>query len=414
MAQGLSIPSLGIGGMPDLGVQFSDAQKQQKTAMEKVGTATTQREAALAPVEKKIADAGTSAPQAPQYDQVPDKFQHMGMDDKQMTEAMSTMLALSAIGGLMTRTPMTAALNSFSAGMQGLMKGDHELFQRESKTFDHNMKQAIAKNQQAAAEYKDAWEKHKLDITTLQSEWNMISKKYGDTVAGANIEAKNASDVMKHVENLVRMAEQGEKTRKMFEMQTRQLDERQRHNEAQEALGRSRNDTALKRIEASKKTGGGIGLKGKQLDSYINNTSNIEAIQDIIKELQENPDAVGFKQFVPGVVLNRVDPDGTPVRASIANINSMTIKDRAGTAQTVQEMKNIAPFIPRDGDNADTMITKLTRMERELKRHNDTAFKAVGAGGAPAADAGGASPYPDAEKEKRYQEWKAQQGGEGG
>ncbi len=161
----------------------------------------------------------------------------------------------------------------------------------------------------------------------------------------------------------------------------RRLSETERHNVATEESARDRNAVARERIALARTNGTASGLKGKMLDSYVHNESNIDSITEIINELEKNPEAVGFKTLIPGIALNRADPEGTPIRASIANLTSMTIRDRAGTAQTAQELKNIAPFIPRDGDDYPTVVTKLKGMQKQMRDLNSSITKNATVGG---------------------------------
>lgn len=397
---GLTMPSA------DPAKRLGELAGERKAAQAKLETDSAGVQAKMAAERKAGADL-----QTPKLENVDAQFQHKGMSGEDMQSAMQTMFAFAALGGAMTRTPMTAALNAFSGAMKGFQQGDDILFKREAESFDRNLKVAMAKNQQAMNEYKIAFDKHRGNMQDLQSEWSLLTKKYGDTVAAINGERQDIAGMLKHMESMRKMDEQIRRTDQQFQVQMRRIDEmstqRTADRESRERMGVERNKIAQQKVDAAGKKGNELGLKGKQLDSYIHNEANIEAIDQIIQAVTESPDALGFKTLIPGIVLNRADPEGTPTRAAIANLTSMTIKDRAGTAQTAQEMKNIAPFIPRDGDDAQTVMTKLTGMKREMKRMNDTAVRVVGGNDGKGGD--GVEPYSDSEKEARYQQWKAKQ-----
>lgn len=168
--------------------------------------------------------AAASTMQPPKLDKVPDKFEHKGMSPKELNDSMTTLFTLAALGGAMTRAPMTAALNAFSAGIKGLSQGDHEVFQRESEMFDRNFKIAIAKNKEAMDEYRLAFEKHRGNISDLMNEWQILAKKHGDTVSAVNMERQDIQGMLRQIEAMSRMDANAERTRQMFQMQQQRID----------------------------------------------------------------------------------------------------------------------------------------------------------------------------------------------
>lgn len=397
---------IGLRSPPEMGgitPMFDPAkyrEREQKSAdIEKqIGETIKAREAALTPVETKMADLQKTAPELPKFEKLPDKLEYKGPNPKEQQEFLSSMFMFAALGGMMTRQPMTAALNSFASAMAGYRAGDAEKFQRESKVFEENLKLAISKNKQAHDEYMMAFEKHKGNVSALKTEWDLIARKYGDTISQLNTENNNVKGQLQRMEAMRRgdqSAMQSERQHKLqmakmqesLNMQRANLEERRREFDLRQEQSQRQFEARLEqqrvlaeqKIAAAKEKGSAAGLKGKQLDTFIHNTSNIEAMDELIKAIAENPDAVGFKTLVPGIILNRADPEGIPIRASIANVTSLTIKDRAGLAQTVSEMKNLAPFIPRQGDDANTVITKLRGMQKEMRRMNDTMLTVTGA-----------------------------------
>lgn len=425
MAEGLQIPDSALGGMPampSLRQQFAEAQTENASAMQDLDKAKKDSSAARLAGKEKIEGIQKNAPAVPDLKPLPENFQHKGMDDKAMTDAMQTMFVFAALGGAMTRTPMTGAMKAFGGALKGLAQGDQVAFQREGAEFDRNLKVAMQKNNEALAKYKASFEKHKGDLSAALQEIQLEAAAHNDTVTGALARANNAKGVMQQIQSMASTAAKIDSVQKNFELRmkaeerrhqewqarieqgNRRLEEVIRSNQARETNTADRNATYRQRMEGAGKQG----LKGKAADAFVHNESNIEALGDVLKQIDENPDAFGFKTMMPGIVLNRMDAEGTPVRAALANITSMTIKDRAGTAQTASEMKNLAPFIPRDGDDVQTVKTKINSMITEMARMNKHL-----SGGASASPAGAAphEPFSDPDKEKRYQDWKAKQGG---
>lgn len=395
----IPLPAKVLGGMPPvpaLGQMYGDAKKENTDAMAEVTAAKDASSKARLAGKEKVAGIQAGAPTPPPLEKLPDEFKHKGMNDKEMTDTLQTMFVFAALGGAMTRTPMTTAIKAFGGAMEGLVKGDQISFQREAATFDKNLKLAMTKNSEAMQKYKLAFEKHKGDLGAAMQEIQLEAAAHNDTVTGALARANNAKAIMSQIQAMQRTEATMQQAQKKMEQTAataaardaqrhaeamaridqgnQRLAETVRHNQAGETNTANRNATYRQRIEGA----GQQGLKGKAADAFVHNESNAEALTDVLKQIEENPDAFGFKTLMPGIVLNRMDSDGTPVRAALANITSMTIKDRAGTAQTASEMKNIAPFIPRDGDDVETVKTKIKGMITEMARMNKHL-----AGGAP-------------------------------
>lgn len=132
--------------------------------------------------------------------------------------------------------------------------------------------------------------------------------------------------------------------------------------------------------------GGGVVPRQQQiptaaLDAIRTNDLNLQKINDVLDATDQNitpdrakkltergikydPKAFGAKTLTPNVILNRIDPSGTDARAIGADLSSMVIHERAGASQTVSEIKNLQPFIPRAGDDAATVRKKLQGFKR--------------------------------------------------
>lgn len=97
---------------------------------------------------------------------------------------------------------------------------------------------------------------------------------------------------------------------------------------------------------------------------------NVDALKQIdraLTALKARPDSVGgvgstAASMIPGVanLQNRFgDPEGTQLRALIADIGSLKIHDRSGAAVTASEFPRLRPFIPSISDDPKTVETKL-------------------------------------------------------
>ena len=124
-----------------------------------------------------------------------------------------------------------------------------------------------------------------------------------------------------------------------------------------------------------KQGGVDIGVKPKDLrpvPTIINTavTQNQAVLNKINRAetlLQETPDATGIiKSITPDILLNRVDKQGTSVRALLAELAATKVHDLSGAAVSASEFARLKPFLPQPSDDVDTLKTKLTGMKTEL------------------------------------------------
>ena len=92
------------------------------------------------------------------------------------------------------------------------------------------------------------------------------------------------------------------------------------------------------------------------------NNQTLKSIDEAIRLIKENPDAVGWKGYAPNKILNETNPKGVDARAAISNIGSLKLHERSGAAVTASEFPRLAPFIPLATDDAATVVKKLTQM----------------------------------------------------
>jgi hypothetical protein len=172
-------------------------------------------------------------------------------------------------------------------------------------------------------------------------------------------------------------------------------------------------------------------LPASAAKGHLDNMQNLDRAQRALDLIEGkmvgdgagDPEATGLKGYLPNQLLNRIDPQGVDTRAAIADLGSLVIHDRSGAAVTAAEFPRLAPFIPTEKDEPDTVKKKLRRFVQNYKavvEDSEEFYRSSGynvprinkqapAGKpapSPAAPAGGSY---DADKERRYQEWKARQ-----
>jgi hypothetical protein len=111
-------------------------------------------------------------------------------------------------------------------------------------------------------------------------------------------------------------------------------------------------------------------------DGVRGNMAAIKQIDETIKELQRNPNAMGLLNKLGENVRQRLDPNGIEARAGVANIGSLILHDRSGAAVTAAETPRLLPFIPTTTDTATAAIKKLQALKHQYENENEaTSFQ---------------------------------------
>jgi hypothetical protein len=143
------------------------------------------------------------------------------------------------------------------------------------------------------------------------------------------------------------------------------------------------------------------------------NSAQISVIDKALQSVAANESAVGWKRGIGelpviggiGDAINqRRDPGGVETRALIANVGSLTIKDRSGAAVTVSESARLRPFIPSIADTPAAIRTKLNGL-RAAVAEETRLLQQGGPGHAPSKGSGSVSGAPPS-----YEQWKASRG----
>jgi hypothetical protein len=110
------------------------------------------------------------------------------------------------------------------------------------------------------------------------------------------------------------------------------------------------------------------------VQTVLDNEKSLGVIDDALAHLEKNPDAVGSVNAIPGATWVRNHVTGTDedvnTRASIADIGSLTIRDRSGAAVSAAEFPRIRPFIPSETDTPQAARVKLARMRQIIAEEN--------------------------------------------
>jgi hypothetical protein len=126
--------------------------------------------------------------------------------------------------------------------------------------------------------------------------------------------------------------------------------------------------------------------------------AEMRTINSAIEDVKRTPSAFSLERGVatmagsiPESVRGRMDsPEERKVRAFVYNVVSKSINERAGAAQSAQELARLRSFLPAETDNAQQVQDKLVGYQQYLSERR----KGFEVPGIPAAPTGGGTPAP--------------------
>lgn len=151
---------------------------------------------------------------------------------------------------------------------------------------------------------------------------------------------------------------------------------------AQQQLGMERERLELSKEEAQRKRAEVPSETRKELTSIDQQRSIIEGA---LKAVKETPGAFSFARgaaaaalpFGESIVGRTETPEQTQARAYVFNNVSRVINERAGAAQSAQEMQRLRSFLPADTDNAEQIANKLKGFQTYLQDLEKGTIKAA-------------------------------------
>lgn len=104
-------------------------------------------------------------------------------------------------------------------------------------------------------------------------------------------------------------------------------------------------------------------------EGLTHNYAQLGMMDDALDALKTTAgkNAVGLKGYLWQDLLNRMDPEGVELRATLADIGSAKIKDRTGATMTIAEQPRLLPFIPLPTDRADVAVDKIMRLRQQIE-----------------------------------------------
>ena len=143
------------------------------------------------------------------------------------------------------------------------------------------------------------------------------------------------------------------------------------------------------------------GLTPKLTEAQKKELSTIEAqektVQGALDAVKKTPTAFGMARgaatmsgSIPETIAGRFDsPAQREARSYVYNVVSKVINERAGAAQSAQELARLRSFLPAEMDSADQITSKLNAFQTYLKDQREGWAKPQGPGVAPSAPSNG-------------------------
>ncbi len=365
---------------------------------------------ALAPINKEIStgtkDLSEMASKGPDTVPLPEnKAQHMSPES--MSKAFSTFLTLGALGGLLTRQPMTAALNNMTAAMKGLHDGDEEQYKRATDEFNNNFTKATAANKAKMDEYNRVFSAKDKTVAEKIREAGDIAKQYGDELNSLNFKAGNLKDAFKNMEASQKMAFEAQKhvdTMRKFDQDRSEraaehaatLAETHRFHESEVQHWKDEGIISKERAESYKNHVNAVKSSGKQMNPSMKKSveldiKEIDFALDALQKMKTKTGSPFLAQDKPGVLNSLLGKSATPeemqaydkyanrLSVAIASIQSM------GRGQISDaKVREARKLIPQLGDKPES-IKASWDMIKNIRNQADEVLKNEGL---PGPDAG--------------------------
>lgn len=132
-------------------------------------------------------EAITPPPAPPQLQSLP-VFQPREITGQEKTQFAGVVAAIAGLAGLATRAPLTAALNSAGAAMEGYNKGSIQQADLDLKNFNMQMVRAKEQNDQTMQQYNAVMENKKYSLSQKMQLWRVIAAEKQDVLAQAALD----------------------------------------------------------------------------------------------------------------------------------------------------------------------------------------------------------------------------------
>ena len=386
-------------------------------------------------IKMKEQEISTQMENMPTFQQ-PADFKAEHMKPEEVANDYALYAAMAFLGGARSRAPMQAAITGFTGAVEGMVKGDEAKVEEQYKTYKTNFDKAIKSYEEELKAYKNNVEKNKFDIDALIRGHELIRHEYE---AGAKQVKEGVEDIEKRIDSMSKALE------KAREVDQRYAEMALRKSEAK-AAGKAAGGTdrftqnilgstvelarSLKQLShmGLKVNSGMFGMMDKKtgfLDAPLNAVARLSTDDDaqIYQTLASNLgislatiESNGYKptqavtdKFDKAFTWQKGDSLGKKLYTIADSIAQAEVRSELALAKgnvpeeqkaiirdNIKALKEMFPFQPEDIIDAN----KQGKTFKELIEEKSSGLRKE-------TPAETVKPYDDAEKERRYQEWKA-------
>ncbi len=206
---------------------------QLEESSKRIGEVKEAQRAEKAPLIAEIRAAGRE--KAPEYkpNELP-KFEAPQLDPQEVGDSIGMITVLAAMGGLLTRQPLTAALEAFSGGVQGIVQGHEGNYRKAEETFKLNFQRAKTENDELYRKVQDARERNKTNMQGLMNELSLISAEHQDALGSEMLRRQDLTSYLGKIEKMHELTSKTGATMATIFSNIDRNNEARRHNLATE------------------------------------------------------------------------------------------------------------------------------------------------------------------------------------
>ena len=305
LTQGLASPT-GTGLRPNAaqlarmgtgGVNPYDARAEamenniQKAIEDRRRALVRQQQELVDPANKLMAEAQKPTPrgEAQKFNTEPPSF---GMSQDEMKNMLSTVTALAAVGGMLTRRPLTAMLGNFSAGVNGFVQGKMQDYKMQMDQFKINFEKAKADHDEYWKALQSGIEASKGDLAKMQVVLQTKAMQYGqeNDIKGLDIQGLQTQygQILRRAASFESTWEKVQRLHEATQNQVENRLERRRaaqvHEQETERHNREMEESKAARTPK---------ISQKDAQSLAAIEQNVSRIDSILKQVEARPGVTG-------------------------------------------------------------------------------------------------------------------------
>jgi hypothetical protein len=402
--QGSMPPSISGGTLPPAISQdprVQAAQQQASAANSQVDDIQARKQEEMAPINADIAqkaqDLGQMAAKGPDQQALPENTaKHI--DSKQLSDSFSAFMTLGALAGLLSKTPMTAALNNMTGAIKGVQEGDEEQYKRQYDQFTQNYQKAIDANKAKLDEYNRIFANSKISLDEKVREAGLVANKYGDELVRAEARNQNAKGIQQAIDAASKAQEHAsDKKQELDHWHQEHVDKMTEHADSIARQNAELDETIRyhnAEIEKMKATGVGRDMPATMRKSVELDIKELNQSLDKLTGLKTKTGSPFLSEEKPGVFAQMVGKGVTPAEMQTYDVYANRIATGIASIQSMgrgqvsdSKVREARKLVPQLGDKPETVAAKIA----QIKAIKNMAQEEMDKGGNPSSPIPGAS-----------------------